>query len=279
MPKDIIKVRIIDTVDQSQFSNGMGTPLDVLQKDTNMIDPVFHKDILPEIVNLEYFTYEQAAIAAIKYIPYLYENLKGIISIGSNKSKMKIVVTTGSKHSFNFRWKLCSGSKSYSDLKVLNTKYRSDSFKTMILCYQALKQLDHIQLLVVEDIQEKQFLLSINQVDLIKFIYKDNDVANIKVLRRIKEDILNNNTATTQHQEQAKAYIDDVILKYRLIELPNRLNIETEFPSQKFVPSEKITVSTKKIIPAPKPKSKKKQKVATCLVIAPDRDDRFDHDD
>lgn len=244
----------------------------VQQKETSKVDPIFQNDILPGIVTLNYKKYEEAAMAAIKFIPLLHENLKGIKSVASSKKKKKLVVTTVSKHSFIFEW------QPLSEFKIFHEEQRSNSFSVMMHCYEELRKLDNIQIILQEDIQQKVFIITINQVAIIKAQYNTNNVTNVKILRKIKEDIINNPTPIRPHEVQAREFAKYLMSIYNATDIPKRLNLNIGYKRQEFIPSERISVSTKKL-PQPKIPTTRPRAVGTCLVITSDRNDRFDHDD
>ena len=235
-------------------------------------DPIFNESILPLRVTINYIDFKHAAMATIKLIPLLHRNLGGVTTVTSNKKFREFIIYTHSKHIISISWK-------HSDtLKRLDEHFRKDSFRIMMIFLNEINKLDDIHIELSEDPDFKIFKLSLNQVPLLKSMYKENNVQDLKHLRSIKEEIIKNPVPISIQEKEVYRYACDLISIYNSISIPNRINFNVGYKYKEFKKTEKIRVSSKKL-PKPKAKLTAPRPVGTCLTITSDRNDRFDHDD
>ena len=235
-------------------------------------DPIFNEPILPLRATISYIDFKHAAMATIKLIPLLHRNLGGVTTVTSNKKFKEFIIYTHSKHLITIRWK-------HSDsIKRLDEQFRKDSFRIMMIFLNEINKLDDIQVELSEDPDFKLFKLTLNHVPLLKSMYKENNVQDLKHLRSIKTEVLNNPTPTSIQEKEVYRYACDLISIYNSISVPSRINFNIGYKYKEFEKTERIRVSSKKL-PKPKINLTKPRAVGTCLNITSDRNDRFDHDD
>ena len=241
-------------------------------RDVIPVDPIFNEPILPLRPTINYTDFKHAAMATIKLIPPLHRNLGGVTKVTSNKKFREFILYTHSKHLITISWK-------HSDtLKRIDEHFRKDSFRIMMIFLNEIKKLDDIHIELTEDPDFKIFKLSLNQVPLLKSMYKENNVQDLKHLRSIREDIIRNPDPRSIQEKEAYRYAIDLISIYNNISIPNRINFNVGYKYKEFEKNERIRVSSKKL-PKPKIKPTAPRPVGTCLTITSDRNDRFDHDD
>ena len=235
-------------------------------------DPIFSEPLLPERFTIQYVDFCHAAMATIKLIPIFHRYLGGVTTVTSNKKYKEFIIYTHSKHQITVSWKHASS------LKRLDKHFREDSFRVMMRFLIEMTKLDNIQTELNEDPAFKIFRLTINQVPLQKSTYEENNIRDLKHLRLVKENIVNNPTPTNIQEDEAYRYACELISIYNSIQVPERLNLNIGYKYKAFEKTERIRVSSKKL-PTPKLRITKPSTVGTCLTITSDRDDRFDHDD
>lgn len=235
-------------------------------------DPIFNEQILPLRTEISYIDFNHAAMATIKLIPLLHRNLGGVTTVTSNKKFKEFIIYTHSKHQISISWK-------YSEkVRRLDDRFRKESFRIMMIFLNEINKLNDTQIELVEDPAFKMFKLTVNRVPLLKSMYEENNIQDLKHLRSIKNDIVNNPELTSYKEEEAYKYAYELISIYNSISIPNRINFNIGYKYKEFEKTEKIRVSSKKL-PKPKINLTKPRAVGTCLNITSDRNDRFDHDD
>lgn len=235
-------------------------------------DPIFNEPLLPQRFTIQYIDFCHAAMATIKLVPLFHRYLGGVTTVTSNKKFKEFIIYTHSKHQITISWK-------YSDsVRRLDEHFRKDSFRVMMRFLIEITKLDEIQTELHEDPAFKFFKLTINQVPLLKSTYQENNVQDLKHLRSIKEELVNNPTPASAQEEEAYRYACELTSIYNSILIPKHLNLNVGYKQKEFTKTERIRVSSKKL-PKPKIKVTKPRAVGTCLTITSDREDRFDHDD
>lgn len=191
-------------------------------------DPIFNEPILPLRATISYIDFKHAAMATIKLIPLLHRNLGGVIKVTSNKKFREFIIYTHSKHLITISW------KHSNSLKRLDEHFRKDSFRIMMIFLNEMNKLDDIHIELLEDPDFKLFKLTLNQVPLLKSMYKENNVQDLKHLRSIKAEVINNPTPTSIQEEEVYRYACDLILIYNSISIPNRINFNVGYKYKEF---------------------------------------------
>ncbi len=235
-------------------------------------------------VYYDYNTYIEAAAAAVKAYPIISVNYKTIQFTFSQK-KRYIALTGGIGHCHYFRFKMSS------DKRIFRSTDRIAAFRAIMFAFREMRKIPASHILIVENVDIKNFVLFINEIPLIASSYT-KFTGTFSMLKTLKEDMLNGDVLPTcENEENAQQMGINFQEKVNQSPIYDKLEIIPEIDYSVFCDDERIKVSTKVGYVEPERTSPKPRVIAgRSLPAMPKKlhsdnpwldkwDDRLDHDD
>lgn len=225
------------------------------------------------IMTINYQSYTQAIAALLKFVPFIHENLNGILNIIPKYKRYEIEITTKSQQSITIQW------EEPSKRKKVDEATRIDAYLLALKFLEQLNPIEQKQITLAENLTAGYFVVKIYNCDIFLSSYK-------RYYRHTSREFAIARHSLRLKAPQLKPSVDEIlklggqiISHYNEIELPSELLLfKGKYPHCEYKSSYQNKVNPNSPEP-PTRKSHRSSVVGTCLEITSDRKDRFDHDD
>lgn len=224
-------------------------------------------------MTLKYQNYNQAIAALLRFVPFLHENLNGILSIQAKSKAKEIEIKTKSEHSIIIQW------EDSSKRKKVDESTRVDAYLLALKFIEQFNPIEQKQIAFAENLTAGYFVVKIYNCDIFLSSYKFYSIHTSREFAIARHSLRIKAPQLKPSVDEILKLGANILSYYKALELPAELlQFKGKYPHCEYTSSYQNKVNPN----SPEPSNRKLHKnkpVGVCLDITSDRKDRFDHDD